>query len=181
MSGPTDDEALAALQAALSRLTPAPDGINVAQLLFRAGQVSVSRRNWAWPCATAASTLLAAALGGVLLLRPEPQPTERIVTVYVKQPAPPAPHPEPSVPGLSPSPKGVPDVRPGTESPPGEGDYLRLRQEVLANGVDALPPPAPWPAGGQAKDPDTLLDMPQGTQELWFLRTKHSLPSGGAS
>src|SRR5262249_34791087 len=87
MSGPTHDADLASLQAALARLTPAPGGINIAQLLFRAGQASVPRRGWAWPCATATSLVLTMALALVLVVRPGPQPVERVVTVYVEPPA----------------------------------------------------------------------------------------------
>lgn len=178
-AGPTE---LAAFQDALARLRPAPDGINIARLLFQAGQLSAPRRSWAWPCATAVSTMLAAALGCVLLLRPAPQPAERIVTVYVSSPSPTPPVGHVSnVP-----PKGTletcptPSTPTDTEQPAGEGDYLRLRREVLAHGLDALPPPAPWPAVAPADDADTLLDMPPGSREPWFLRIKRSLQSGDA-
>ena len=183
MSEPTPDTELAALQAALARLTPAPDGINIARLLFRAGQASVPRRSWGWPCATAAAALLAAGLGAVLLLRPVPPPAERLVTVSVQRPSQARSASEgtatPAAPPAASAPAATAPEDGGRGS--GEAEYLRLRREVLANGVDALPPPAPWPTARPADDPDTLLEMPHTTREPWFLRLKHALQSGDAS
>ena len=175
MSEPAENTELAAFQAALARLAPAPDGINIARLLFQAGRLSAPRRSWAWPCATAASILLATTLGSVLWLRPAPQPVERIVTVYVQPPAQPAPQPEPAAPST--------DETPIPSPPPiaGEGSYLQLRREALANGLDALPPPTPWPAAAPAEDAGVLLDLPRGSREPWLQRLKHSLQSGGPS
>lgn len=101
MSEPAYNDDLAAFHDALARLTPTPDGINTARLLFRAGQLSAPRRSWVWPCATAASMMLAVALGSMLLLHPAPQPAERIVTVYVPSPTAPPPQPEPATPFLA--------------------------------------------------------------------------------
>jgi hypothetical protein len=172
MSEPAHDAELAALQAALTRLSPAPDGINLARLLFRAGQASAARRGWAWPCATAASLLLAAALGGLLVLRPAPQPIER--TVFVQIEPPPPPTESPAAPWAA--------APAGKDRRPGDGDYLTLRRQVLAHGVDALPPPAPWPTARQPRNLDILLDLPPGVaEEPWFLRWKNALPSGDAS
>ncbi len=173
MSEPAENNELAAFQDALARLRPAPDGINLARLLFQAGRLSVPPRSWAWPCAAAASMTLAAALGSVLLLRPAPQPVERIVTVYVQPPVQPAPQPEPPAPSIDETP--IPSTQPIAR----EGSYLQLRREVLANGLDALPPPTPWPAAAPADDAGVLLDLPPGSREPWLLRLKHSLQSGG--
>ena len=178
-AGPTE---LAAFQETLARLRPAPDGINIARLLFQAGQRSATRRSWTWPCATAASMMLTATLGFVLLLRPTPQPTERIVTVYVSPPP-----STPKVGQVSNQPRpgrleAFPTTSMATEAePPTDGSYLQLRREVLTRGLDALPPPAPWPvAVAPAEDADCLLDMPRGSREPWFLRLKRSLKSGDA-
>jgi hypothetical protein len=182
MSEPAHDDELAAFQTALARLTPTPDGINIARLLFRAGQLSAPRRSWAWPCATAASMMLAATLGTVLLLRPIPQPAERIVQVFVPSPIPPATQVERSIPSTAetPVPPFQPSIPTDTERPLDGGDYLRLRREVLANGLDALPPSVPWPAAMPADDTDILLDMPRGSREPWLLLLKRSLKSGDA-
>lgn len=168
-----DPTELMTFQKSLECLRPTPDGIDLAQLLFRAGQVSASRRSWVWPCAAAASTMLAATLAAVLLLRPAPQPVERIVRVYV-QPSPPAPPPERFIPPNreTPAPLWQPSV------PAGESEYLRLRREVLANGVDALPPPSSWPATTLADDNDNLLDLFRGSSRPWLRHLKRSLQSG---
>ncbi len=171
MSEPAHDHELAAFQAALARLTPMPEGIDIAQLLFRAGQLSAPRRSWAWPCAAAASMLLAIALGSVLVLRPVPQPAERIVEVLVPAPTRPAEPPERPIPAT--------DETPDTHPLVGDGDYLQLRRAVLAQGLDALPPPTPWPAVAPMDHTENLLDLPRGGDNLWFLRLR-SLKSGDA-
>ncbi len=178
-AGPTD---LAAFHAALARLTPVPDGVNIARLLFRAGQLSAPRRSWAWPCATAASMMLTLALGSVLLLRPAPQPVERIVTVYVPAPTQPPAQAEAPIPSTGETPVPPlpsPSVWEGKEG--SDAEYFQLRRQVLAHGLESLPPPQPWPAAVPADDADTLLDLPRGSREPWLLRLKHSLQSGGSS
>jgi hypothetical protein len=175
MSEPIPDAELAALQTALTRLSPAPDGINVAQLMFRAGQASVPRRGWAWPGATALSLLLATGLGVVLALRPEPPVVERFVMIpMAATQAEPSPGQEPAALVLGAPPR---------ESQAAKGDSLKLRQLVLTRGLDALPAPSPWPdTAPPPRNLDTLLDLPaDAVQERWFLRLKHSLPSGDAS
>jgi hypothetical protein len=183
MSESTHDDELTTFEAALARMTPMPEGINIARLLFQAGRLSAPRRSWAWPCATAASMMLAATLGLVLVVRPTPQPAERIVTVFVPSPTPPAHQPELSLPstGETPVPVPQPSLATDTEQPPSEGDYLQIRRAILAKGLDALPPPKPWPAAMPAEDTDTLLDMPHDSRDPWFLRLKRSLKSGDAS
>jgi hypothetical protein len=182
MSEPANNTELTAFQTALERLTPTPDGIDIARLLFRAGQLSAPQRSWAWPCATAASMLLAVALGSVLLLRPAPQPVERIVTVYVPAAPQQQQQAEPSAPSTGETPVPPPPSFPVSEGREGgDGDYLQLRRLVLAHGLDALPPPQPWPAAAPVDDTDTLLDLPRGSREPWLLRLKRSLQSGGSS
>jgi hypothetical protein len=171
-TGPTE---LAAFQAALARLSPAPDGINLARLLFRAGQLSAPRRSWILPCATAASTILVVVLGSVLLIPPVRQPAERIVTVYVPVPSVPTHQLEVSTPSTNDS-LALPSA---SISSAGDTDYLRLRSEVLTHGLDALPQPTMWSTAMPAVDTDSLLDMPRGSREPWLLRLKHSLHSGG--
>jgi hypothetical protein len=68
------------------------------------------------------------------------------------------------------------------DSRPEDGDYLRLRRAVLAHGVDALPPLAPWPAADRQHDADTPFNpLPGDTPEPWLHRLKNSLRSGDAS
>ena len=85
------DPTLAGLEAALAALAPMPGRIDRDALLFRAGQASVPRRGWAWPGAAATLGVLAATLGALLAVRPATKPVERIVYVYVKEPAAPTP------------------------------------------------------------------------------------------
>ena len=182
MSEPAYNNELVAFQSALARLQPAPGELNIARLLFRAGQLSAPRRSWVWPGITAASMMLAAVLGTLLLFRPAPQPAERIITIYIPSPTAPLSQPEPSVPSTDETPVPPPPSFSVSEGKEGSGsDYLQLRRQVLAHGLDALPPPQPWPwpAAAPIDDTDTLLDLPHGNHEPWRLRFKHSLQSGG--
>lgn len=130
-------EALAAVEAGLASLQVRPSSLHRARVLYLAGQAAVrgadpasrtSRAGWLWPVATAASVLVAVALGGVLLLGGARPPTvERVVEVQVDPP-------EGSI--------GEHDylLAGSGESlgPPLRIDYLVLRRSVLTHGVDAL-------------------------------------------
>ena len=117
--------------------------------MFRAGQISAARRLRAWPLATAALAILAVSLGAVLALRPAPQPTERIVyvppkvterIVYVAPPA-------------RSSRVSAAQWRTGV-------DYIKLRQKVLSEGLDALPAPEPSEVTTELKLPAGFIRMP---------------------
>ncbi len=179
MSEPTIDPELAALEAALARLTPAPAGISRAQVLFRAGQASARRRGWIWPCVTAALALATVTLGAALLLRPEPPVVERIVYVRVEPPAPPAPRVADKPP--PPAAAASAELQDGDPQPP-DADYLRLRREVVQWGPDGVPHP---PAPSLTPKPlslETLLNLPpEDLRDPSFLRLRSALQSGGAS
>ena len=128
MSDETRDPELAALEAALSALRPAPDQIGRDQFLFRAGQASV-RRRWLWPAATAALALVVAVESGLLLKRPPRA---------APQTPPQTTHPEPDY---------VPDV------PSAEDGYLHLRRVALRDGVEALPRVPSKPAAQAPEKP----------------------------
>src|SRR5207249_654076 len=89
MSEDIHDEGLAELEAALAGLAPRPPDLDRDRLLFRAGQESAGRRGRLWPWATGLLAAVAAGLGALLILRPDPQPVERVVYVPVKEEAPP--------------------------------------------------------------------------------------------
>jgi hypothetical protein len=132
---------LAAVEAALAGLAPAPGGVSRDQVLFRAGQASV-RRGWGWPCATGVMTCVAAVLGVALLLRPVPQGAHS--THYVLIPAPSLESfpvaPAPTVAREDP----LPPEETEEEMPRLQISYFKLQDQVLRWGVDALPrPPAP--------------------------------------
>src|SRR5438128_4151956 len=81
MSEETHHPELTPFEQTLAALQPLPGAFDRDRLMFEAGQVSVPRRGWAWPGATAALLLLSAALGGALLLQASPRTAERIVYV----------------------------------------------------------------------------------------------------
>lgn len=159
MSSEPLDPRVAAVEAALARLAPAPANLDRDRLLYLAGRASAGGRQWAWPTVTAAAMLLAAGLGIALALRPAPPVVERIVTIVVKEPAPPVPE----APSEPPAPRPV--VVRAEARDPDWSDYLRLRQQVSRWGVDALPAPRSMhlidpPGASRFDDPEQLLDRP---------------------
>ncbi|MBV9126188.1 MAG: hypothetical protein JO112_22800 [Planctomycetes bacterium] len=173
MSEELHDPELAALEAALAGLQPLPGKLNRDQLLFRAGQAS-GRRGWLWPSAAGALALVAAGLAATLVAHPVPPRVERIVYVHVPaQVLPPTPA-ESSFPRKRTlSPASVADRPPALP-----GDYLKLRDQVLCWGVDALPQsPAPPPALADS----TSLRIPPTGQELTIWRLEQKLQTGDPS
>jgi len=147
-------EDVAAVEAALASLSPAPSTVDRERMMYLAGRASAAvgsprrpaRTGRLWPLATAASTLLAVTFGALLLVRGSPPVETRVV--YVE--APPADgHAVPRQPTGPASPGDR--LRKG----PISTDYLRMRRLVLSKGIDALPAPkarrgtgieAPWRA-----------------------------------
>jgi hypothetical protein len=140
------------LENALKALRPAV-ALQRDQLMYRAGQQSPSRRGWLWPVTTAAMSAVAAALGLVLIVRPDPAPVERVVFVNVQPQVPPqVPREE-----LQPAPSRLIDLD-GEPAPFGaqrQGTELWvLEQQALRWGIESLPsPPMPESAG---RPPQTL-------------------------
>jgi len=132
MSEQTHDPELAGFERTLKSLSPAPAAMDRDVLMFQAGRASARRNGWRWPVATAvlASTAIVFALlwqqrpAVVIVDRPVPQIVERIVY----KPAPER-EPEPFT-AVGNSPEPGPVVQTG---------YVRLRNDVLRWGMDALP------------------------------------------
>jgi hypothetical protein len=143
-------EDLKALEAALRGLAPAPAALDQNALMFRAGQASARRQQWAWQSLAAAALLLSAGLGTLVAAGPG---RERIVYVEVeKKPADlPAPAPQ----------KESPDVRPVRATGElAQGSYLDLRKRWAATEGDSeewLPRPAA-PAPTRPFSRDELLN-----------------------
>ena len=115
------------LAASLAALNPASHGIDRDRLLFDAGRRDASRVRWVWP---GLSAMLMAALV-VLLVRPrEPQVVERIVHVTAPRPA--------VEKRAIPAPVWIDEE---TDDPSDLLAYAKRQQEMLAQGVDALPEP----------------------------------------
>jgi hypothetical protein len=181
MSEPYQDPNLAELAAALKALAPAPARLDRDRLLYRAGQVSARRTGWLWPATAAAVVALAAgALTGALALRPGPQTVERIVVVNKAMPAPlpVPPRLPPQAPPEKPQAAPVPPVQSlsaeavARETFP-EG-YLRLRDQVLRWGVDALPSRPAGAASGRRPTPTTVHDHLSD----WLPATSSPFPRG---
>jgi hypothetical protein len=127
------DPTLAGLEAALAGLTPAPPAIDRDRLLFRAGQESAPRRGRLWPWATGVLAAVAAGLGALLVLRPEPRPVERIVYITVKEEAPPVRH------AVAPAAPQTPEETSADAAERARFSAFRLQREALRWGIDALP------------------------------------------
>ncbi|HMF13070.1 MAG TPA: hypothetical protein VKE94_12220 [Gemmataceae bacterium] len=155
------------LETALAALDPRPAALDRDRLMYLAGQRSAARRRWALPCVSAALASAATLLVVLLLYRPETQ--------FVKVPAPAVQPSQKSSPGVDGSHvvgglitrPAVPVVAASQESSAvvvlsedrwrERVEALRLRNEVLLRGVEALPAPA---GPGERREPisiDSLL------------------------
>jgi hypothetical protein len=135
------DPELAALSAALGALAPAAPALDRDRLFFEAGRRAVRPRARAWPFATCGFAALSVALGLRLATAPVPAPVERIVVVS----APASRERERPEEYVQKSPVAY---VPGSPAPLTDAPYLRLRDQVLRFGPDALPalpPGAPEP------------------------------------
>jgi hypothetical protein len=156
MAEPHVDRELEGLESALKALLPA-GAVLRDQLMFRAGQAAAPRRSWFWPGSTAAMTVVAATLGALLVARPQPETTERVVVVTVKEQISASLSLEPKAPEMSASatpplvPDAVPTYRHATE-------YQQLKLQALRWGVENLPAPA-LPQGGGSGPPPTLENL----------------------
>lgn len=120
-------------------------GLDRDRTMFLAGQAAAarpSRAAWLWPCATAASTLLSVGLAAALWVQSSRLPSD----FAAQQPAPQPP--ETSVP---------------TAAPQGNGDYLRLRNVLVRDGVTALPVA---PADPSRDSQPTFINRPNALREL---------------
>ncbi len=154
MSGEAHDPQLSDLEALLAGLAPLPGRLDRDQLLFRAGQASVTRTSWLWPGATSVLALLALGLVVALVWRPSPSAVERVVYVPVQAPAP-APISVPEIPEL----KDAKPPRAQEKDQLAQADYWKLRDQILRLGVEALPPPSAATAAPPMDKADSWLDQ----------------------
>jgi hypothetical protein len=134
MSENIRDPEMTALEAALTELAPRPAGLNRDQLMFQAGRRASRRYRWALPCASAVIASTVTLLIVLGFYHPQPQ----IVEV-----------PAPTV-----GPK-VRDLQAGADDGWRErAEGLRLRNEVLERGIDALP----RPSLSEERDPPLTID-----------------------
>jgi hypothetical protein len=137
MSEELFDEGLSDMEAGLASLQWKASGIDRDQLMYLAGQASVSGTrvdsrssvlHALWPLVTAASLLMAVTMGGAMLLGQKSQTVERIVYVPVDRPV--DSQAEESLPAVAAD-------KPAESLP--RADYLVRRWIALTQGVDALP------------------------------------------
>lgn len=149
---------LEAIQSALSSLQPTESRVDRDRLMYQAGQAAVGavsvdvprrRVGWMWPCATAASLLVAVTFAGMWLSRGEPE----VRIVYRDRPV-----AVPEVPD-----KTVEAINVADDASPRESwrsDYLRLRRLVTTDGVGAMPKDVAPPP-----DDDEVLRWGSGFQQ----------------
>ena len=154
------DPELTAFEQTLGALVPASGQLNRDQVMFQAGKATVKRASWLWPAAAGAMTLVAVGLGGLLALRPQPEPQKQIVYV-IKQ-----------VPGKAPAqskrqrsrPPALPSTRPTMDEPSyPQTQYFQMETHLLRWGLDGLPVSPPVPPGGPPLTRADLLDKPAQT------------------
>jgi hypothetical protein len=134
-------EDLAEVEAALASLQPAPSGVDRDRMMYLAGRASAEKAGpparrpsaaWLWPCATAASVLVAVAFAALWIARGGQETAEQ-----------PGPPPADAVrqPTVD---RAVAESSGSPADASWEGwrnDYLELRRLVLADGVDAIQTP----------------------------------------
>jgi len=141
MHGTHDDGELKGLERSLAGLRPAPAGIDRDELMFRAGQAAATGRASVAPALAVLAALVAALAGAGTMWLARPAGSERIVRVTVEKPV-------LRVVELSPM---MPAGQSRERSVAG-ADYLELRNRLLVQGMDALPPLEL--AGGPARGDD---------------------------
>jgi hypothetical protein len=154
--GEMNAQEVRALERELRALVPRSPRIDVAKVMFLAGQASLSpvppiaptaptpswHSQWLWPAATAVSSVAAAWLAVLLVLShnkeslPNPEPRT------VAQPD----HPAPTTNPLSPSPTSQQAVAQSAPAPAvtvnaADAHYLNARKTAIQQGVEALPEP----------------------------------------
>ncbi len=173
---------LKATEAALATLAPAPAALDRDRLMFQAGRSAPAGCHWGWPVATGVLAVAAAALVLVMVMRP-PVVTE---TVVVRVPVEPAPAPPP--PKAVTEPPGSPEVAAlqtgarETESAAPAG-YLRLQEQILHWGLDALPsgPLAAAPAEAPLTLGKLLGESPKPAPTSPWWQLDKLIPIGGQS
>jgi hypothetical protein len=139
---------LTPLESSLARLVPRAEGLSRERMLFEAGR-SCGRPGRLWPALTGLSSLTALVLAGWLLMHPPTMIVEERMAMRVHE-APPV---------LPPAPVAE-QVAELTEEPIHRtlpaNEYLRLREEMLCWGMDALPAPV---EGTSADSPLTPADL----------------------
>jgi hypothetical protein len=171
MSQSPHDPDLSAVERTLAGLAPTTGAFNRDALMFAAGRTS-ARRGWGWPCATAVSTVAAAAsVAALLLLRPAPIEVVHYVPIPAspQETAPRSPEEPPVSADASPSPR--PDAS-GTA-------YLTLHQR-LDRWSDGLPS-STTAANERPRVTADLLDLPPDVRgERWLQRRTAMLTPGGS-
>jgi hypothetical protein len=170
------DPELNTLSAALQALTPR-GGLDRDTLMFRAGQASVPRRrSWLWPCSTAALGLVSLTLGAILVLQPPPQAVQHSVYYRVEGPLPATDAIKNDNPPSAT--ENTPTGNPLAALPRLGGNYLEMREQALAHGIDSMPRPQAWPATAPSVPSNGLLYLHPGLRGLENSPLKSLLPSG---
>ena len=165
MSQEDQNPELTAVEAALATLAPALGRLDRDQLLFRAGQASVSRRRWLWPGTTSVLAAVAASLAIALVLRPSPQAIATVAYVPVQN--------SDSQPDLA---RVATDPVESSWPRANEADRVQTRFSLLENqlvrwGLDGLgtPPQATAPSGPPLTMDDLLGTSPAARPApSWF-------------
>ncbi|MHB1034625.1 MAG: hypothetical protein ACYC35_04580 [Pirellulales bacterium] len=115
--------------------------------------------SWCWPAATAAMVLVSVTLGGMLWWRPAPETIERIVYVQVAQRAPAPPTVVPDLAPESAAPRIASSLGSLVLGGSIQADYLRLRNQVLVSGLDALPEPRHAASNTKSPEPSDYRQL----------------------
>jgi hypothetical protein len=145
------------IESALRSLRPALSGFGRDQILYRAGQVSVTRRAWLWPSVAALLAVVAGSLGVALLRQPAPQVVTQVVLVPVAEPI---AHADAKPPA---TPVAVPAAAQGTDSAPAWMALVQQRDQLLRWGPARLSSTAGGSATTALPPLERELGLPSGS------------------
>jgi len=127
--------------------------------MFRAGQVSCPRTSVLWPATTGVLGAAVVSLAVLLVAQSRLQTIVRTIEVQTVAPAPPPPVlPPPLARMPEPPPQQVPESSPvSAEDETADVAYLRMQEQMLRWGLDALPA-APPESGSDAQPPPITVE-----------------------
>jgi hypothetical protein len=160
MSEQAHNPELTALEAGLATLAPAAPAIDRDYLFYHAGRTAARQGRGVWPYTTGLMAVIAFGMGWMAVHRPQPLPVvekQEPRIVYVREPS-------PTEPPTKRSDEPVESISSPIRRPESTAEAklreMRIREQVLLMGVDALPRLPESTAPEKRAPLDPLLGMP---------------------
>jgi hypothetical protein len=178
--GQCPDE-MRALERELRALVPRGPNIEMAKMMYRAGQASLSpvpsllplaavapwRSQWLWPVSTAATSIIAGWLAVMLVVSHNKESLPASTPKVVTRPD----TPKPNAPAAPAAGAALAEIGPIETITPGDAHYFRYRQIAVDEGVEALPV-APAGESTQRADSYRAVGSDELRRELGVMRPR---------